>query len=159
MQKNEDGFTLVELMIAIFLLSVGLLAAAGMQAMALRSNTHANIHTTSTMVAQQVMDDLMSVELLPNSTVPNIQYWYTQFNQGTGNNSQAYNRFPPINTLGSVPTGTTSLQINDVGTFAATYTLIPNTPTQFVTQVQVGLTLNGQPTYITLTGYRSVPQQ
>jgi len=166
--RNENGFTLLELVIAIFLLSIGLLATASMQEMALGSNSHANINTISTMVAQQVMDDLMSVELQPNSTVPNTQYWYTQFNLGAQN--AAYNRFPPITTSGSVPAGSTNLQINGVGTFTATYTLKPNTPAQYITQVSVALSLPvGQSPgadivrifvnpVVTLTGYRIVPQ-
>ena len=133
--RNQNGFTLLELLIAIFLLTVGLLATAAMQETALNQNAHANVHTTSTMVAQQVMDDLMSVELQPNSTVPNNQYWYAQFNQGTNNTALNYNRFPPINTFGSVPAGSATLLINGVGTFTAKYTLTPNTPSQFITQV------------------------
>ena len=170
--RNQNGFTLLELLIAIFLLTVGLLATAAMQETALNQNAHANVHTTSTMVAQQVMDDLMSVEVQPNSTVPNTQYWYTQFNQGTNNTALSYNRFPPINTLGSVPAGLTNLLINSVGTCTAKYTLTPNTPATFITRVQVDLYRPDQPNrdsagfviplpakpVITLIGYRWVPQ-
>ncbi len=156
-QKNDKGFSLVELLIAISLLAIGLLAAASMQTTAINKNSYADINTTATMVAQQVMDDLMSVELQPNSTVPNTQYWYTLFNQGAAN--QPYNRFPPINALGTVPTGTTNLQVNGMGTFTANYTLTPNTPTQYVSQVQVWVFLNNNRIPLTFTGYRSLPQQ
>ena len=36
--KNDNGFTLLEAMIAVFILAIGILAAAGMQLRAIEAN-------------------------------------------------------------------------------------------------------------------------
>jgi len=162
---NDQGFTLLELLIAIAILSIGLLAVASMQATAIKANTIADVNTMATTVAQQVMEDLMSTPIQSYSVIPNTQYWYTQFNLGVAI-PQTYNRFPPINNGAVPPAGKTTLLLNGSNTFTAKYTMTPNTPVQYVTQVSVSvyqspplLDIFGQPRpNITFIGYRSVPQ-
>ena len=55
----DSGFTLVEVLIAIFLLSVGLLAVATLQSTALKTNGAAMKITTAMEVAQEAMEGLM----------------------------------------------------------------------------------------------------
>jgi len=55
--KNR-GFTLVEIMIAIFILSFALLVMAQMQIMAIRGNAFANKTTTAVTLAQDKIEEL-----------------------------------------------------------------------------------------------------
>lgn len=107
MLKSEKGFSIVELLIAVFLLTVGLLAAAGMQTTAINSNGWANRFTVATSLAQEVMDDLMA----QNSTDAVFQ---------TDSTDNVYD-FDKI-TVGTQSTVT----IAAAGTFNAKYTIRAN---------------------------------
>lgn len=60
-QKKQDGFTLIELMITIFILLVGFLAMALMQVMAMNVNAKASRITESTILAQTRIEELMAL--------------------------------------------------------------------------------------------------
>jgi type IV pilus assembly protein PilV len=62
----EEGFTLVEIMIALVVLSVGLVALAGLQISAVRGNAFSKRMTTAVSVADEKM------EQLKNSSYANI---------------------------------------------------------------------------------------
>lgn len=53
---RQRGFTMVELLIAVVVLSVGLLGLAGLQAQALRSNQVAYMRTQASLLANDIMD-------------------------------------------------------------------------------------------------------
>ncbi len=58
---NDKGFTLIEVLIALILLAVGLLAVAGMQLSSVRGNFFSNYLTQASYVVQdrlEVLDDL-----------------------------------------------------------------------------------------------------
>ena len=59
-KKNEAGFTLLEVIAAIAILTFGLLAVASMQAMATRGNCTASLHTEGTAWAKDTMEGLMA---------------------------------------------------------------------------------------------------
>ena len=59
--KRESGFTLLEVIIAISILTVGMLAVASMQTAAIRGNSFANQATESITWAQDKMEDLMAL--------------------------------------------------------------------------------------------------
>jgi len=63
-QNYNSGFTLLEVMIAMAILSIGILAMTGMQYRNVGGNSHGNIITQETMLAQQIM------ERLKNTTTP-----------------------------------------------------------------------------------------
>lgn len=54
--KNTNGFTLVELMVAILVLAIGLLGLAGLQVTGLSSNHNAYLRTQATLLAQDMAD-------------------------------------------------------------------------------------------------------
>ncbi len=56
--QNAKGFTLIEIMVAVTLLSVGLLGMAGLTVGIMRSNSLSNQVTTATALAQAKMEDL-----------------------------------------------------------------------------------------------------
>jgi type IV pilus modification protein PilV len=60
---NKCGFTLVEVLVALTLMAIGILAVVQMQIVALKSNTIAQRLTVATNIAQEVMDDLQSRSL------------------------------------------------------------------------------------------------
>lgn len=54
--RNDKGFTLIEVLISVFLLSVGLLAVAAMQTTAMMGSTSSNNTTLSTQLAEEMVD-------------------------------------------------------------------------------------------------------
>jgi len=61
--QNQQGFSLIEAMIAMVILSVGLLAVALMQIGAMKGNTNALSRTDGVAMAQSVMDTLRTLPL------------------------------------------------------------------------------------------------
>lgn len=59
--KEEKGFTLLEVLVAIVLLTVGLLGVAAMQAMAIKGNAFAGGVTEATTLAGDRMEYLMTL--------------------------------------------------------------------------------------------------
>jgi type IV pilus assembly protein PilV len=58
---GEGGFTLLEIIIAISILTFGLLAVASMQTTAIRGNDNASNITEATTFAQDTLEDLMAL--------------------------------------------------------------------------------------------------
>ncbi len=58
--KNERGFSLIEVMIALVIFSIGILAVAQLQFWNIRNNTTGNITTMATLLARQKMEELKS---------------------------------------------------------------------------------------------------
>ena len=54
--KRQQGFTLLEVLIALLVLSIGLLGLAALQTIGLRSNTMASFRTQATQVAYDIAD-------------------------------------------------------------------------------------------------------
>ena len=69
---TDRGFTLIEVLIAIAIFSVGILAVAKMQYWNVRNNTTGNMTTQATMLARQQMEALKSqdIEDLTTGTTP-----------------------------------------------------------------------------------------
>lgn len=55
-KRITQGFTLLEVMIAVLVLSLGLLGLAGLQAYSMRNNQSANYRTQATNLAYQLLD-------------------------------------------------------------------------------------------------------
>lgn len=58
--EGDQGFTLVELLIALTIFAIGLLALGSMQLTAIQANAHANRLTREAAVAQAVMEKVRS---------------------------------------------------------------------------------------------------
>lgn len=52
----QSGFTLIEILVAVLVLSIGLLGLAGLQATALRNNTSASERSQATFLAYDIID-------------------------------------------------------------------------------------------------------
>jgi len=57
-EDNQKGFSLVELMIALAILALSMLAAASMQYGSIRNNTSGNMATQANMLAKAKMEEL-----------------------------------------------------------------------------------------------------
>ena len=71
-QQSERGFTLVEIMVAVVVLSIGLLASASMQLSAVRVNSSANGMTAATNLAQSSLEELMALQYTQVFTDPDL---------------------------------------------------------------------------------------
>jgi type IV pilus assembly protein PilV len=76
--SNQKGFTLLEVLIAITILSVGLLALAEMTVYVIRSNTVGNKITRATVQAQDKLEELR-----------NLSYTDAQLNDADSDNTDA----------------------------------------------------------------------
>jgi type IV pilus assembly protein PilV len=61
LRRQSQGFTLIEVMIAVVILAVGLLALMAMQIVSIKANAFSSEMTYSTMLAQQQMETLRNL--------------------------------------------------------------------------------------------------
>lgn len=76
-RKNDSGFTLLEVMLAVVILSVGLLGLAGMQGIALGRNVNANELTVASNLAADMIERIQfnkwnaaAYDLIDTSSAP-----------------------------------------------------------------------------------------
>jgi type IV pilus assembly protein PilV len=71
-RQLENGFTLIELMIAIVVLSIGLLASVSMQISAINMNSSANALTEATNIARCRLEEAMALKYSADSCDPGL---------------------------------------------------------------------------------------
>ncbi len=71
-KSNSRGFTLLEVMMAMAIFSIGILAIVGIQHMIVRGNTNGNVVTQQLMLAQRVMEQLKN-NAAPSSLSSSVQ--------------------------------------------------------------------------------------
>ena len=136
--KNQQGFTLVELMVAVTLIAIGVFAVLGMQLAALHADTHAHQLSVSTSMAQQVLEDIMS--------------WSDSDSRINGADGNTFKYYPdPANPAN------TYITIVGVGVLTPTYTITRGTSlngiTTGVTRVVVQVSYGNGYT-VTITGFK-----
>lgn len=129
--KDQKGFTLVELLIALTIFAIGLLSIAGMQITAIRANSSANTLSVASSVAQRVMEEILS----RSSTDPFF----------TSEDTDATWDLDP-------DTAGTTIDIAGAGTYSAKYTITTDDPVSNVTRIAV--TVNGGNRTVNLTGFK-----
>ncbi|MBW2108170.1 MAG: prepilin-type N-terminal cleavage/methylation domain-containing protein [Deltaproteobacteria bacterium] len=70
--KNEGGFSLVELLIAMAILAIGLLALADMQIASIKGNSFSGATTDATTLAQDRLEQLMTLTYSGLTTDANL---------------------------------------------------------------------------------------
>jgi len=83
-RMNDRGFSLLEVVIALGIFSIGILAIAGLQITATSGNAKARYRTEAATLAQDVVERLLAIDYVRDS-VP----LRTEFNT-TGNGARAY---------------------------------------------------------------------
>ena len=61
MMRNQEGFSLIEVMIALIILSVGLLGIAGLQLTSVQGNAFSSHVTQASILAQNKLENLRNV--------------------------------------------------------------------------------------------------
>jgi prepilin-type N-terminal cleavage/methylation domain-containing protein len=131
--KNHNGFSIIELLVAITILSVALMALVGMQSIAIKHTSISHKISVAESLAQEVIDDVLAYDI----SDPRI------------NSSQTFNYVFDPNT------NATSVTVAGAGTLSATVTTAINTPAAGTTFVIVTVTGSGiQP--VTIAGYKRV---
>ena len=133
--ENQKGFTLVELLIALTIFAIGLLAVAGMQVTSIHANSRSNTLTVATSMAQRVMEDLLSRDptdpFYASASPPNVTY-----------------DLDPDSPV-------TTVTVQGAGTYSATYSVVPGTPgTSMANVTQISVTVSGGNRTVTLTGFK-----
>lgn len=133
---NNKGFTLIEVMIAITIFAVGLLAIAGLQANAIRHNSGSTLRTTGSALAQGVMEQVLSLE----SDNPLFRI--------NGTNAATID---PNN--GDGDGNTTTLRLQGGGFYTANWVVTVDTPVTRISRIVVNVQeASGRTT--TLSGYK-----
>jgi type IV pilus assembly protein PilV len=68
--RREAGFTLIEVLVAVLVLSLGVLGAAGMQAVSLQSNREARMQEVGTRLAAELGELVRANHVLARTTDP-----------------------------------------------------------------------------------------
>ncbi len=91
---NDKGFSLLEVLIALVILALGLLALGNMQVMGIGGNSSGQKITTATTLAQDAMEKLMNLDYaaLPvvDTVGANFDTDFTVYNGGVGAASKTY---------------------------------------------------------------------
>jgi type IV pilus assembly protein PilV len=107
-KMNKKGFTLIEVLIGLIILSVGLLAIAGMQITAVRGNFFSHYMTQASYAAQD------RLELLNNLSVGSTELQAGNHNDGTTTISGiVFNRSYAVVVNGDIRTITYTVRWND----------------------------------------------
>ncbi len=68
MREQNRGFTLLEVMVAMSIMAIGLVAVFQMQSQSISMSTEARFQTTASFLAQSKMADLEALSVLDNRT-------------------------------------------------------------------------------------------
>jgi len=134
--KNQNGFTLVELLVAILLMTVGIFAVITMQTTSMNANSIAMRLSVASSLAQEALEDILSWP--PDAT-----------NLRTAVEKEKYDLDP--NSLSY------SATIPGAGTYKASYTTTIGPATGIpsgVTRVTVTVTDTGSDRSVTVTGLK-----
>jgi len=119
---DDSGFTLVELLIAIFILAVGLMGTASLMASGIGGNRLASMVTVESGIARSVMDEFMARDAgdtVFNTTVTDIVY-----------------------DLDS-SSGATTRAVQGI-TYSATYSIATNNPVTGMVRLDISITGGGR---------------
>ena len=98
--RAQKGFSLIELLIAMSVMALSMLAAASMQYSAVRNNTSGNVNTQAAMLAKAQLEMLKNQDIDSPALVPGDYGDPTPIDEN-GNPGGIYNRSWRIDPLGS----------------------------------------------------------
>lgn len=121
MKNKQQGFTLIEILVATFILAIGLLGMAGLQANGLRHNHTAYLRSQATLLAYDIVDRMRSNIAAFNNGDYDLAHLATGYNAGSGH--------PSCYDTSSTPAGCTDAEMaqNDIWAWSqALAKLLPN---------------------------------
>jgi len=89
--RKQDGLTIIELMIAMFVLAIGILASMSLVIMAINGDFRSKQQSNSTALAQMVTEKIMSIPAYTNPTLTLTDCAGTNFNIATAAGGGALN--------------------------------------------------------------------
>ena len=98
--KTQKGLSLIELLIAMSVLALGMLAAASMQYSAVRNNTTGNVNTQAALLAEAQLEILKNQDIDSAALAPGDYSDPTPIDEN-GNPGGIYNRSWRIDPLGA----------------------------------------------------------
>ncbi len=111
--QNENGFSLIEVLIAMVILALGLLAVGGMHVVSIWGGYSSNNVTRATILAQSKMEDLKRLTYTFALTDANLSSGV--HNEGTLPNSIFSRKYNVANTTSTLKTITVTVQWADRG--------------------------------------------
>lgn len=84
---NQGGLTIIELMIAMFVLAIGILGSMSLVIMAINGNFRSKQQSNSTALAQMITEKIMSIPAWNNATLTLTDCTGTSFNVSTTGSS------------------------------------------------------------------------
>lgn len=115
--KGQAGFTLIEVLIAITIFAIGLLAIAGMQIIAIQTNSSANEITGRVALAEGIKEEILS------GSIAGVVVNFTDFQEDI--------------TWEFDVDGETTHMVDGAGRFRAVYSILPDVPINGVSTVEV----------------------
>jgi type IV pilus assembly protein PilV len=125
-RRGQNGFTLLELLIAVTLLAIGLLAVVSMQEVATKHTLYSNRTSVGAALAQQVAEDILSWNIAD-----------ARVNTATGPADYLFLTDPATNTFAQ------QITIQGAGAYTATYQTTPNVGQTGNTRVDVAVSYVG----------------
>jgi len=98
--RGQDGLTIIELMIAMVVLAVGILASMSLVIMAITGDARSKQQSNSTALAQMVTEKIMSIPAYTSPTLTLVDCTNTSFNLSTTGSSTGSGA--PLASSGSV---------------------------------------------------------
>ncbi len=111
--RNENGFSLIEVLIGMLVLAVGLLAVAGMQIISINIGSLSNNLTRATVLAQNRLEQLKLLTYTVDSTDPALSNG--EHNDGAIPNSVFTRNYNVQDTTSTLKTITVTVQWTDSG--------------------------------------------
>lgn len=113
---NESGFTLIEVLIALSIFAVGLLALASMQVTSLRGNANSQMLTAATALAEGTIEELLARSADDaefDADAIDVELAGSPFSLDGGGSMRAYYSIDttPPNTSGDFPTNVVRIDV------------------------------------------------
>jgi type IV pilus modification protein PilV len=150
--RRQRGFTLVETMVAILVLTIGLFSVAALMGSSLNMGAHARYMSTAALLASEKLEDLSR---LPNNNAAVAAGTYNDSVQISSNNGNIVETTSaggvttlytqaPGGSMTVTPGGAMPAATKDTLTFNRQWTVVDNTPVNKVKQITVLVTLTNQ---------------
>jgi type IV pilus modification protein PilV len=148
--RREGGFTLIETMVALLVMTIGLFSVAALMSSSLNSGAHSRYMSTAALLASEKLEDLSR---LPNNDAALTAGTYNDVVQisssngnivettSSGGTTTLYTQTPGGN-ITVTPNGALPAATADTLTFNRSWTIVANTPVNKVRTITVTVTLS-----------------